>query len=39
MLNPMKMKMEHKRNGLNLVSDIMWKSIQNGVFGAGVKHE
>lgn len=28
-----------KRIGLNLVSDIMRKLIQNGVFGAGVKHE
>ena len=39
MLDPVKMKRDNKRNGLNLVSDIMWKSIQNGVFGAGVKHE
>ena len=37
MLNPVKMKMEPK----TLLADaaIMRKSIQNGVFGAGVNHE
>lgn len=39
MLNPVKMKRGNERNGLNLVSNRMRKSIQKSVFGAGVKHE